>query len=96
MTAITPSPLYRLVDRDLLRKLMQRTSNGESVSIRELGEAAGVHHSTIGHLLSGIQKSVPMDVAHAITNRIGCGVLMLFAPPLHADTTTVLVEAMSA
>lgn len=86
--------LYRLVDRDLLRALMGRTSTGEAVSIRDLAAAAQVPHQTIGNLLSGAQKSVPMDVAHAITNRIGCGVLMLFAPPLHAEWA--VLEAVSA
>lgn len=95
MTAPTP-PLYRLVDRELLRKLMERTSTGASVSIRQLGDAAGVPHQTIGNLLSGAQKSVPMDVAHAICDRIGCGVLMLFAPPRHAETASALVGAVSA
>lgn len=96
MNVVTPTPRYRLIDRELLLRLMQRTSSGEAVSGRELGEAAGIPHQTIANLLNGKQKSVPMDVAHAICNRIGCGVLVLFAPPLHADTTSALVEAVPA
>jgi DNA-binding Xre family transcriptional regulator len=75
---------------------MQRTSTGQSVSHRELADAVGIPHQTIGQLLSGAQQSVPMEVAHGICDRLGVGVLVLFAPPTHAAHATQLVSAVSA
>ncbi|MGW2260083.1 helix-turn-helix domain-containing protein [Streptomyces sp. NPDC001780] len=62
---------YRLADREVLRLLMRRTGDGRAVSIRGLADAAGVHHSTIGHLLTGEQETAPGRVAQAIADRIG-------------------------
>ncbi|MFD7224802.1 XRE family transcriptional regulator [Streptomyces sp. NPDC059892] len=67
-----PEPMYRLADRDVLRSLMKRTGDGRPVSIRGLAEAAGVHHSTIGHLLTGAQDTASSAVAQAVADRIGC------------------------
>lgn len=64
--------LYRLaVERNVLRALMRRTGDGRPVAIRGLAQAADVHPSTIGHLLTGTQKSVPEHVAQAIADRLG-------------------------
>lgn len=62
---------YRLEDPELLRRLMRRTGDGRAVSIRGLAEAAHVHHSTIGHLLTGEQETASGEVAQAISDRIG-------------------------
>lgn len=71
--------MYRLAaDREVLRALMKRTGNGRAVSIRGLAEAAQVHHSTIGHLLTGEQESVPESVAQAIADRVGVDLLVLW------------------
>ena len=91
----TPSPRYRLVDADLLRRLMQRTSTGQSVSHRELADAVGIPYQTISQLLSGAQRSVRMEVAHGICDRLGVGVLVLFSPPPHASHITPLAGAVS-
>lgn len=77
----TPAPMYRLVDRDLLRRLMERTGSGSPISIRDLAAAVGIPHGTVGNLLSGYQESVPADTAHRIANAIGVAVLILWAPP---------------
>lgn len=64
--------MYRLaVDREFLRTLMKRTGNGRPVSIRGLAKAAHVHHSTIGHLLTGEQEYVSQPVAQAVADRVG-------------------------
>ncbi|MCA1223853.1 helix-turn-helix domain-containing protein [Streptomyces sp. 8L] len=64
--------LYRLaVERSVLRALMLRTGDGRPVAIRALAQAADVHPSTIGHLLTGTQKAVPERVAQAIADRLG-------------------------
>ena len=79
------SAMYRLVDRDLFRRLMCRTGDGRKVSHRDLAEAAKCATGTIGFLLNGTQEAVPMEVAHGITRRLGIGVLVLFEPPHCAD-----------
>lgn len=76
----THAPMYRLLDREHLRKLMQRTGTGAPMSIRDLAAASRIPRSTIHALLSGAQASVPADTAHALTQAIGVDVLILFAP----------------
>ncbi len=34
-------PLYRLLDSDLLRRLMQRTGSGQRITVRELAMRSG-------------------------------------------------------
>ncbi|MEV0115566.1 helix-turn-helix transcriptional regulator [Streptomyces sp. NPDC050844] len=80
--------MYRLVRRDLLRMLMQRTRTGAPVAIRELASVAGVSRSTIGHLLTGQRRSVPLDTAHAIAQHIGVELLVLFVPVGRSQTET--------
>ena len=75
-----PIPLFKLLDRDLLGRLMQRTGTGASVSVRELAALAGVPHGTIGNLLTGEQESVIAPTACSIARAIGVDVLVLFAP----------------
>ena len=69
---------HRLADPATLRALMKRTGDGRPVSIRGLASAAGVHHSTIGDLLTGKQASVPEPVAQAIANRVGVDLAVLW------------------
>jgi transcriptional regulator with XRE-family HTH domain len=95
MSAPAP-PAYRLVNRELLRTLMDRTYDGSKVSTRSLAEAAGCSHSTIGHLLSGFRPNVNAEIAQAIADRIGVGVLILFAPLTGAIADRPRVEAISA
>lgn len=85
-----PHVYYRLVSVDLLRTLMERTGDGARVSIRNLADSAGCHHNTINALLQGRQNSVPMEVAHGICDRLGVGVLVLFAPPHLAALRTAM------
>lgn len=96
MTVTATTTLYRLVDRDLLATLMQRTSAGDSVSGRQLARDIGVPHQTVAFLLNGRSPTVAMETAHAICNRLGVGVLVLFAPPAHAETRPALLGAVSA
>jgi hypothetical protein len=76
----TPPPLARLVRRDLLRTLMERTGDGTSVSVRDLAAAAYCTKSTVGALLTGEQLSVAVHVAEGIVGRLGVDFLVLFAP----------------
>lgn len=73
-------PAHQLLDPDLLRRLMERTGDGNSVSIRTLAQAVGVHHSFIGHLLTGERTTAPAEIAERISRRIGVDVLVLFTP----------------
>ncbi|MFD9369610.1 helix-turn-helix domain-containing protein [Streptomyces sp. NPDC060020] len=73
-------PLYQLLDRTLLARLMKRTGTGAAVSVRELAAETGVSRSTIGNLLSGEQQSVFEPAAREIAGAIGVDVLILFTP----------------
>lgn len=74
-----PHPLYRLLDRTLLARLMERTGTGAPVSIRGLAEKIGVAHGTIGNLLTGEQNCVIEPTARAICDAIGVDLGILFA-----------------
>ncbi|MFI0768565.1 helix-turn-helix domain-containing protein [Streptomyces sp. NPDC021218] len=74
------APMHKLLDPELMQRLMQRTGTGAKITIRELAEAVGVPHGTIGNLLTGEQASVPGDVADRITRAIGVDLLILFSP----------------
>jgi transcriptional regulator with XRE-family HTH domain len=71
---------YKLWSIELLELLMKRTGTGDSVSIRELADRAGVPHGTIGNLLTGTQEGVMADAAHRIATAIGVDLLVLFVP----------------
>lgn len=73
-------PAHHLLDPDLLRRLMERTGDGTAVSTRTLAKAVGVHHSFIGHLLTGERATAPAEIANRISQRIGVDLLVLFAP----------------
>jgi transcriptional regulator with XRE-family HTH domain len=77
---LQPEPRYVLLDPDLLRRLMERTGTGHSISGRELARRVGVPHGTIDNLLNGNIKSQPYDVAHLICRTIGVDVPILFNP----------------
>lgn len=77
---LQPEPRYVLLDPDLLRRLMERTGTGHSISGRELARRAGVPHGTIDALLNGNIKSQPSDVAHGISRIIGVDVPILWCP----------------
>lgn len=74
------TPQYKLIDRDLLRRLMQRTGTGKRINTRDLAEASGLSHGTISNLLTGIRTDIPCENAHALANAIGVDVLVLFVP----------------
>lgn len=89
----TPEPIYRLVRADLMRTLMQRTGTGAPISVRELAAATGVSHGTISNLLTGIQVTAPATRAHAISERLGVDVLILWEP---VGRATGAAEAVAA
>ncbi|MEV5219698.1 helix-turn-helix transcriptional regulator [Streptomyces syringium] len=73
-------PLYRLLDPELLQRLMQRTGTGQRITIRELAQRAECASSTVGNLLRGAQSCVTPRTAEAMCRVIGVDVLILFAP----------------
>lgn len=85
--------MYRLTDRDLLRRLMRRTGTGHSITTRGLATAAGVSHGTIGMLLTGAQRSLPCDAAHAVAQAIGVDDLILWTPTGRAVSAEATAEA---
>lgn len=76
-----PEPLFE-IDRDLLKRLMKRTKTGSEMSIRDLAEAAGLAHGTVGNILSGDTKYVRGSTAEALTHAIGVELLILCTPAL--------------
>lgn len=74
-----PEPRYVLLDPDLLRRLMERTGTGHSISGRELARRVGVPHGTIDNLLNGNIKTQPSEVAHGISRTIGVDRPILWA-----------------
>ncbi|MGW7435654.1 helix-turn-helix domain-containing protein [Streptomyces sp. NPDC054849] len=78
---MSPSePVYRLLNRELLKLLMTRTGTGQSITIRELARQAGCSSTTIGALASGAKACVVASTAHAVARVIGVDTLILFTP----------------
>lgn len=76
----TPPTMYAVHSNDRLKLLMERTGTGEAITSRELAEAAGVAHGTIGGLMSGAQRVVPEPKAKAIAAALGVDLLVLWVP----------------
>lgn len=99
---VQPEPRYVLLDPDLLRRLMERTGAGHSISGRELARRVGVPHGTIDNLLNGNIKSQPYDVAYGICRTVGVDILILWNPAGRAmpvdvgDTDSFTPHAVSA
>lgn len=91
-----PSAQWALVDRDLLRHLMDRTGDGCKITVRELAARAGIAVGTISQLLTGAQTTVRAEAAQAIADAIGVGVLILFAPPRHATIAVARIVELIA
>lgn len=92
-----PEPRYVLLDPDLLRRLMERTGSGHSISGRELARRVGVPHGTIDNLLNGNIKSQPHEIACVISRWIGVDLLVLWTPggravPIGADDVAGLSQ----
>lgn len=92
----TPAPLYKLVRRDLLRTLMQRTGDGSAVSVRQLAHRTGAARSTIGNLLTGTQEATDVETAHKIAAAIGVDVLVLFVPVGRTAPLALVRQGVSA
>ncbi len=75
-----PIPRMRLRDPDLLRTLMQHTGDGSRATVRDLADAADVHPSLVGRLLTGDQSTVPAEAAAGVCRRVGVDLLVLWAP----------------
>ncbi|MFD8404623.1 hypothetical protein ACFV1G_08065 [Streptomyces anulatus] len=89
---------YTLVNRDLLRALMQRTGTGKRTTTRQLAADIGIAHGTIGGLLTGAVQVVPESTAVDIAARIGVDLLILFVPVCRANPAplAIVTEASTA
>ncbi|MGA5668982.1 helix-turn-helix domain-containing protein [Streptomyces pseudogriseolus] len=96
MSEPAAATLYAVVSGDRLKLLMERTGTGDAVTSRELAEAAGVAHGTIGALMSGAQRVVPEHKAKAIAARLGVDLLVLFIPMERAGRTLVPAQQVVA
>src|SRR5262249_39570530 len=72
---------YRLRDRALLAQLMAHPGRGTAYTTASLAEAAEISRSMVGHLLTGEREGCAPEMAHRITDALGVGLLVLFAPP---------------
>ncbi|WP_259470931.1 helix-turn-helix transcriptional regulator [Streptomyces sp. ZS0098] len=88
--------MYAVVSGDRLKLLMERTGTGDAVTSRDLAEAAGVAHGTIGALMNGTQRVVPERKARAIAARLGVDLLVLFIPMERAGRMLVPVQQVVA
>lgn len=90
----TPEPptMYAVAGAERLKLLMERTGTGDAVTSRELAEAAGVSHGTIGALMTGAQRTVPEHKAKAIAARLGVDLLVLFIPMERAGRVLIPMQ----
>lgn len=81
---IEDEPMYQLVNRgtcsgsDFMRLLMERTGDGEKVTVRELAASVGVSHGTIGNLLTGQTIRLPYEPARQAAERLGVDFAVLW------------------
>jgi transcriptional regulator with XRE-family HTH domain len=87
--------MYAVESGARLKLLMERTGTGESITSRELAEAVGIAHGTIGALMSGAQRTVPEHKAKAIAAALGIDLLVLWVPMERAGRAFIPVQAAS-
>lgn len=85
-----------LVSAELLCLLMQRTGDGREISVRDLAEAVGVHHSKIGHLRTGIRRTATETEAKAISGRLGVDLFVLWKPTGRANPAPAESDHLTA
>jgi transcriptional regulator with XRE-family HTH domain len=90
------TPMYRPVNIELFRQLMQRTGDGAAVSFRELATDAGVHRNTVNNLLNGDQETIPEASARALAHRLGVDLLVVFEPVCRSTTTVTEYAAYAS
>jgi transcriptional regulator with XRE-family HTH domain len=90
-----PPTMYAVASSDRLKLLMERTGTGREIKSRELAEAAGVAHGTIGGLMSGTQRIVPESKAKAIAAVLGVDVLVLWVPMERSGRAFIPAQAAS-
>lgn len=88
----------QLVSPDLLVLLMRRTGDGRDISVRDLAQSAGCHHSKIDHLRCGRRRTATRHEAEAIARRLGVDLLCLWehtgrANPVPAEPHIMAVPA---
>jgi transcriptional regulator with XRE-family HTH domain len=71
---------YTLRNPKIFKEIMEHPGTGVPYSYRTLADAAGCSHSLIEGLVAGRQKTVSVDDAHSLAERLGVAVLVLFAP----------------
>jgi hypothetical protein len=59
---------------------MDSPGRGVPFSVRTLAEVSGCTTGLIERLLTGRQKTAPIDDAHSIAEAVGVAVLVLFVP----------------
>jgi plasmid maintenance system antidote protein VapI len=70
---------------EALRFIMSHPGRGTPYTVRSLAEAADCKPATIGHLLSGRQRSTDQATALRIAGALGCDAGALFILPSSTD-----------
>lgn len=91
----SPPTMYAVASSDRLKLLMERTGTGREIKGRELAEAAGVAHGTIGGLMAGTQRIVPEAKAKAIAAALGVDLLVLWVPMERAGKVFIPTQVAS-
>ncbi|MFJ8154847.1 helix-turn-helix domain-containing protein [Streptomyces sp. NPDC094468] len=89
----TAQTMYAIHSSDRLKVLMERVGTGEAITSRELAATAGVAHGTIGGLMSGAQRIVPVEKAQAIADALGVKLLVLFVEMERAGRSFIPAQA---
>jgi transcriptional regulator with XRE-family HTH domain len=74
-------PIYRLIDSDLLGRLMRYPNKGGTRhTVRSLADATGISKSKISNMLNGRQTKLPESKATATAVAVGVNRKALFTP----------------
>lgn len=82
-------PTYRLIDGDLLRRLMRcPASGGQRHTVRSLSAATGVSKSKISSMLNDRQTKLPESEASAMAKAVDVHRKAIFTPIVSASADT--------
>lgn len=86
-------PIYRLIDGDLLGRLMRCPNKGGTRhTVRSLADATGISKSKISNMLNGRQTKLPESKASATAAAVGVDRRALFTPIVFTFTNSNIPE----
>jgi hypothetical protein len=88
----TPPTRLRVIHRDIIENALDHPARQRPWSVREMGEALGVHFTVISKLRTGERDTLDAAVARQFAELVGYHMNCLFMP---AVSTKVNTEATS-